>query len=149
MSMLRKQNVIRFLLTEALFVVAAITAPAAATAIPDCPVGTINDFPPGGPEGCFPSGPSGSPEAELAYLHLLEERGINPGNPDGAAADARMICNSINAGNDFSTVQLNAMRWTNLPYRTAATVVVEAIIFFCPDTNDVIFERFQDAENGQ
>jgi uncharacterized protein DUF732 len=123
---------------------AAIVTPAPATAAPDCPVGTVTDD----DGSCFPSGPPGSAQAELANLHMLEERGINPGNPDGAAADGRVICNSINAGNNFSTVQLNAMRWTNLPYRQAATVVVKAIIFIAQTSTTAFSTDFRTPKKG-
>ena len=108
----------------------------------DCPADTLDD----GRGYCEPLGPPGSAAAITDYLHALNLKGVTYTSADGAIALARDACSSINAGADFATVQLNIMRTTGLSYPYAARVIVESIIFFCPDGNDDIFHQAQDAE---
>jgi len=86
----------------ALIAMVAIAAPPTAAAEPSsASSGGIATTPANCPEGqlsddygtCFQVGPPGSASANLMYLRMLNERGLNPTNPDGAIVDARNIWN--------------------------------------------------------
>jgi hypothetical protein len=66
----------------------------------------------------------------------LNTFGISYTSADSAIALGNNICNSINSGADFPTVQLNAMRWTNLPQILAARLIVASIYHFCAGTDE-------------
>lgn len=88
----------------------------------------------------------GSSLRTIEYLQGLNKWGITYSSTDDAIAMGKAICRSINAGQDFPAVQLGTMRATNLNYRFAARMIVQAIVNYCPSTDDDYFHQAEDAE---